>query len=260
MIDAHLHLQDSRLLAEADAIMDTCRPAGISRLIVNGTRPEDWPQVAELAERFPEVRESYGLHPWHVNEAPSEWEGLLEDHLQQGAIGIGEIGLDKWIRGHDIVRQKECFVTQVRMAVTHQLPVTIHCLQAWGHLLECLRSERLPRQGFLLHSYGGPAEMVDTFVELGAYFSVSGYFFHDRKRVALKTFVENVPRERLLLETDAPDMALPEKNVRFRVGDANHPANLTVVYERLADLLETSRESLIEQTRHNARRLFGASL
>ncbi len=260
MIDAHLHLQDARLLSQADAIVETCRSLKISRLIVNGTRPEDWPIVAELAERFPEVQPSYGLHPWQVNEASSNWETLLEDYLKQGAVGVGEIGLDKWIQGHDMARQKACFITQLQLAVAHELPVTIHCLQAWGHLLECLQMERLPEQGFLLHSYGGPAEMVDAFVNLGAYFSVSGYFFHERKHAALGTFLEKVPSERLLVETDAPDMALPESDVRFPLGEANHPANLAVVYEKMAGLLGCSLERLIEQGRHNARRLFGSYL
>ena len=94
MIDAHLHLQDPRLLSEADTIVETCREVGISRLIVNGTRPDDWSIVTELAERFPEVHASFGLHPWYVNEAPTGWEALLEDCLHQGAVGVGEIGLD----------------------------------------------------------------------------------------------------------------------------------------------------------------------
>ena len=260
MIDAHLHLQDPRLLMDADAVVEACRKVGIARLIVNGTCPEDWPIVAKLAERFPEVSASYGLHPWQVNAVAPGWEALLDTCLQQEAIGVGEIGLDKWIRDHDIALQKACFKTQLQLALAHQLPVTIHCLQAWGHLLECLQTEPLPEQGFLLHSYGGPAEMVEAFVDLGAYFSLSGYFFHERKSTALATFVEKVPRDRLLLETDAPDMALPEPDRRFPMGEANHPGNLAVIYEKVADLLGESLQSLAEQTRHNARRLFGESL
>ncbi|MCH1503762.1 TatD family hydrolase [bacterium] len=260
MIDAHLHLQDPRLLSEADTIVETCREVGISRLIVNGTRPDDWSIVTELAERFPEVHASFGLHPWYVNEAPTGWEALLEDCLHQGAVGVGEIGLDQWIRGYDIDLQKACFKSQLRMGVARQLPVTIHCLQAWGHLLECLQTEPLPGQGVLLHSYGGPVELIDAFVELGAYFSVSGYFFHERKRTALEALVERVPRERLLLETDAPDMALPDSDIRFSLAEANHPANLVAIYTKVADMLGYSRQNLVEQTRHNARRLFGTSL
>lgn len=261
MIDAHLHLQDERLFPNAEAVLETCRHEGIQRLIVNGTRPDDWVRVAALAERFPEVRASYGLHPWYVKDVGDDWEALLEGYLQhEDAIGVGEIGLDKWIRGHDSGRQKDCFVRQLRVAVTLGLPVTIHCLKAWGHLRDALCTETLPEQGFLLHSFGGPAEMVDEFVALGGYFSLSGYFFHERKRDALEIFLQRVPRERLLLETDAPDMALPSDEIRFGQQEENHPANLVVIYERMARLLGCSPETLMKETRHNARRLFGDSL
>ncbi|MFT5407250.1 MAG: TatD DNase family protein [Verrucomicrobiales bacterium] len=253
MIDVHCHLQDERLSGDVESILETCRAEGIERLIVNGTRPADWPVVAELAERFSDqVRASYGLHPWYVGEVSSGWADALEGYLDGGAIGVGEIGLDKWTRDHDLPKQKEAFVSQLRMAMRRELPVTIHCLRAWGHLLEILQSESVLPQGFLLHSYGGPAEMVDAFVALGGYFSISGYFFHARKQAQLETFLSRVPPNRVLIETDAPDMGLPEGDEAFGDSSANHPANLTVVKARMAALLEVSGESFDD----NARRLF----
>ncbi len=261
MIDAHLHLQDEQLVGDADALIETCRGVGIRRQLVNGTRPDDWPACAALAESHPDqIQACFGLHPWYVNEAPEGWVDFLEEFLGHGGTaGVGEIGLDKWVRGHDLPRQREALVLQLGLAVVHGLPVTIHCLRAWGTLLEVLQGETLPDCGFLLHSYGGPAEMVDSFVALGGYFSVSGAFFHERKRGQLETFVHRVPSHRLLVETDAPDMGLPAGMERFGEPPVNHPANAVVIYERLASMLGETKTVVIDRVQANFERLFGGT-
>lgn len=261
MIDVHLHLQEEPLFSGVEAIVSNCREAGIEHQIVNGTRPGDWPAVEALAERFPgQVQPSYGLHPWYVREASDGWETELDGFLRRAAIGVGEIGLDKWIRDHDLEKQKQIFVSQLALAVAHGLPVTIHCLRAFGHLLEILQRETLPERGFLLHSYGGPKEMIESFLVLGGYFSISGYFFHERKREHLRSLLALVPRDRLLVETDAPHMNLPEGEERYGEVAANHPANLAVIHERLAAMLEEDGRCLADQLTANARRLFGSAL
>lgn len=259
MIDAHLHLQDPRLFSDADAIVATCQELGISRHIVNGTSPDDWPTVLTLAERYPDfISPSLGLHPWRVNEAPSDWHTTLTDLISHPAVvGIGEIGLDKWIRDHDLPKQKEALRAQLDLAIAYTLPVTLHCLQAWGHLLEVLESTPAIHGRFLLHSYGGPAEMITPFVELGAYFSVSGHSLHPRKRTHLEIVLAELPTDRLLLETDAPDMALPDDLSAHGNSEINHPANLRVIHEQIAQMLGQNLATFIAQTRQNTEALFG---
>src|SRR5206468_3835534 len=120
-----------------------------------------------------------------------------------------EIGLDRWIENYDLPLQEEMFVWQLRLAAERNLPVSIHCLQAWGKLLELLQKEPRPACGFVLHSYGGPREMIPPLMKLGAYFSLPGYFAHERKQKQRETF-QAVPLDRLLIETDAPDQMLPD--------------------------------------------------
>jgi TatD DNase family protein len=135
--------------------------------------------------------------------------------------------------------------------------ITIHCLRAFGLLEEVLRSMKLPRRGFLLHSYGGPAEMVPGFMRLGGYFSVSPYFTHPRKAAQLATFAK-IPLERLLAETDAPDMwPPPELNPHpLPSADVNHPFNLSVSYDLIAAQHEISREEAEMVVAGNYQRLF----
>lgn len=265
LLDAHNHLQDARLDGIREEVVATCRESGVARMVVNGVCEADWPAVSELARRWPDlVLPSFGVHPWHVGDCSEGWFDTWVSALDSQHAVIGEIGLDRWVEGHDIERQREVFLRQWRLARERDLPVTVHCLRAWGHLMELLRSEPAPPGGFLLHSYGGPVEMVDEFAKLGAYFSLSGYFAHDRKAKQRETF-KSVPPERLLLETDAPDMWPPKEWNRHPLREAddqrelNHPANLAAVYDFAAEFLAVPRPELEERVRENFTRLFGSS-
>jgi TatD DNase family protein len=157
--------------------------------------------------------------------------------------------------------QEEVFLAQLRLAAARNLPVSIHCLQAWGRLLELLQAAPRPRVGFVLHSYGGAAEMVAPLAKLGAYFSFPGHFLHARKLKQRETF-RQIPADRLLIETDAPDQHLPADKILFPLAGAdsqplNHPANLPAVYAGLAEFLGEPVESLAARVEENFLRVFG---
>jgi len=262
LYDAHNHLQDEALAAHLPCVLADLRKTGLTRAVVNGTREADWERVAALAQEHPWVLPSYGLHPWHVNARSAHWRERLTGLVENGRAGIGEIGLDRWIAGHDLPAQTEVFTWQLALAARHNLPASLHCLKAWGALWEILRTHPLPQCGFLLHAYGGPAEMVEGFARRGAYFSFSGHFLHERKAARRELF-RAIPADRLLVETDAPDMPLPSECTRFTLPPApdgrplNHPANLRAVYEALAELRGWTLEALTAQVAENFERLFG---
>ncbi|EDY21169.1 TatD-related deoxyribonuclease [Chthoniobacter flavus Ellin428] len=261
-LDAHNHLHDARLAPHRAAILEQLAQLPIDRAVVNGTREEDWESVTALAREQSFVVPSFGLHPWYVASRTSQWlerlRGQLEAHPN---AGVGEIGLDRWIEGHDPKVQAEVFLPQLALAAELNRPVTIHCLQAWGALDELLRAHPLPRRGFLIHAYGGPQEMVAGFARLGAYFSFNAYFLHERKSRQREVF-RHIPEDRLLIETDAPDMHPPEKFTAFPLRDGddkpiNHPANIAITYRHLAEIREVSPESLASSVATNFARLFG---
>jgi TatD DNase family protein len=128
-------------------------------------------------------------------------------------------------------------------------------------LLELLQKKPRPARGWVLHSFGGPAEMIPAFTKLGAYFSFPGWFLHERKLRQREAF-KKVPPDRLLIETDAPDQLLPvEKNLHPLAGadgqPLNHPANLVAVYAGLAEFLGEKAESLAARVEENFLRVFG---
>jgi TatD DNase family protein len=264
LYDAHNHLQDKRLDPWRDQIIAEMPQTGLAEMVVNGSCEEDWPQVAELARQHSWIRPAFGLHPWYVKERGPDWLSALRSHLEAcPSAAVGEIGLDRWIENPDIDAQLDCFRAQMALAVGLDRPATIHCLRAFGLLDETLRSIPLPRRGFLLHSYGGPAEMVPGFIKLGAYFSISPYFAHPRKAAQLATFAQ-IPLHRLLTETDAPDMWPPEELNPHPLTSAsgavlNHPANLSVSYDLLAKLHRIELQQLQTVIAASHRALFGAA-
>jgi len=232
----------------------------VSRVSVNGTHPDDWESVADMTLAHPDqVIPQFGIHPWKVKETPNEWEHRLRDLLKKFPIaGVGEIGLDKWIKDYDLALQKSIMLTQIEIANEFARPVTIHCLKAWGTLKELLLESPIQR-GFLLHAYSGPAEWIEEFAKMGAYFSFSPYFLYERKAERLTTF-KKVPLDRLLIETDAPAMLGPpeswslEQNLFSK--KHQHPNNIRKVYERYAEASGIPLEKLTLRCRNNFLWLF----
>jgi TatD DNase family protein len=265
LYDAHNHLHDDRLHGSQPALLSVAEQEGVVQMVVNGSSEEDWPKVLRLAKTSPLVLPSFGYHPWYVRQRTEAWKEQLVHHVEQGPSAIGEIGLDRWIKDFDLPLQEEMFVWQLRFAAERELPVSIHCLQAWGRMFELLRAEPRPKCGFLLHSYGGPEEMILPLAKLGAYFSFPGYFAHARKERQRERF-RHVPLDRLLIETDAPDQPLPEELTAHPLLEEgtgkplNHPANLLSVYTFLSGMFNESLDALATRVEQNFKRLFSPVL
>jgi TatD DNase family protein len=259
LYDAHNHLHAAALAPCLDAIVASRVATG---MVVNGTNEEDWAAVARLAAGNAWIRPSYGVHPWEVDAASPEWRERLCERLDEGGF-VGEIGLDRWRTDRNFARQMEIFRWQLDQAARRNVPATIHCLRAWGALAETLAGVDAPERGFLIHAYGGPVEMLKTFAARGAYFSFSATFLaagRERKREAFRV----IPEDRLLVETDAPSMALPPELDRHPLPPGadgervNHPDNLAVAYEGLARLRGMPLDALAGVVAENYERLFGA--
>ena len=280
LIDAHNHLQDEWLAPHLESIARGCGDAGVKAMVVNGTSESDWATVAALARRFTWVRPSFGLHPWDCGNASPGWREALGRMLDATpGAGVGEIGIDRWIidrarpddarlaglRRAPLAEQEEAFLWQLELAADRDLPVTIHCIDAWGRLLELLRTARRPARGFLLHAYAGSGELAREFTALGAYFSFNGAYLAERHAARCAVFAQ-LPHDRMLVETDAPAMPLPAERDRHplpRTGNGeriNHPANLTSTYAGLAEVLGLSERELQADVAENFARWFGQTV
>ncbi len=253
MNDAHLHLQDSRF-GEVETIVSDMRSQKIQRCVVNGTSSEDWIAVQKLSLKYPDlVIPSYGLHPWKTPFQESSWKDALTHLVTQSPLPcIGECGLDRWMDNPDKVAQEDAFLFQLELANKLNAPLSIHVLKAWEWFMELLRSHTFPKRGFLLHSYNGSKELLSELIERGAYFSFSGYYLQEKK-VKQQEVYRAIPLDRLLVETDAPDMLPPDHVITHPLSEdkLNHPANLPSIAQHLAKLLDGNSESLNNQLDRN---------
>lgn len=277
LFDSHCHLQDSRVLNVAPRLIKEALHTGVAHFAVNGVSEKDWHLVKEMSDTYPSVIPNFGLHPWFISDRTPDWLKTLKDSLAATpSAAVGEIGLDKGSRGKqiDFTDQVEVFRQQLQLAKELKKPASIHCVRAFGDLLEILKSMGPFPAGLVLHSYLGSAEMVPEFSKLGAYFSFSG-FLMSMKESKAKKMLKSVPCERILLETDAPD-ALPPKELidgnnsssndtstSNDEGEAstlpeniNHPANIHRVLAYVARLLEMDEKELAELSYKNAVSLF----
>ncbi|XP_021895372.1 uncharacterized protein LOC110812819 isoform X3 [Carica papaya] len=278
LFDVHCHLQDPQIIDKAPKLISTAVDSGVVHFAVNGLSEKDWHLVKEMGERYPSVVPCFGLHPWYVAERSSQWFDTLKEFFENTpSAAVGEV---------------EVFQQQLELAKTLKRPASVHCVRAYGDLLEIMKSKGPFLHGILLHSYLGSAEMVPEFAKLGAYFSFSGFLMSLKGQKA-KKILKAVPSERILLETDAPD-ALPKLEISslyFVDGDPslakeiyaqgenatcglgtvsdgsrnaltlsketlNHPANIHNVLTYVASLLDMSKEELAELSYRNAVRLF----
>ena len=276
--DAHNHLASPSLAPHLPTLFTDLAAAGITHAVVNGTEESDWPTVTTLCrlQLSPfnlQLLPSYGLHPWDVGNRSPAWLATLRAHLTADPrAAVGEIGLDRWmldrarpddprlagLRRAPLDEQLAAFKTQLALATEFDRPATIHCIDAFGLLLETLRAVPLPPRGFLLHAYSGSLELVAPFAALGAYFSFNAAYLAPR-HARLRELFQKIPLDRLLVETDAPAMLAPPAHAPFSIPTApalNHPANLAAAYTALATLRPLPLATLTAQVAANSRRLF----
>ena len=251
MFDTHCHLQDVRLCGDVDAVVARALSGGVDRMVCCAVRPSDWELVAELALRFDVIIPAFGIHPWYADEAESGWELELRRRLQQFSEAcVGEIGLDYARRNRDDVRQQELFSGQLQIAAEMDRVVSVHCVRAWGALLKTLPQFR--GLALVLHAYGGSPELTRQLLAYNVWFSFAGTVTKTGSS-RIRQRVCSVPLERILLESDAPDM-LP---YQLAGGTQNNePCHLHFVAEAVAECLGMGVTELCSQADANAQGLF----
>lgn len=258
LVDAHNHLQDRRFGSDLPQVLREMQEAGIRHAVVNGTCESDWQAVLALCKEHTDfLSPALGLHPWHVATRTHSWAEMLRHGLSSVTRStIGECGLDLWKKPADLKDQTDVLQVHFDLAREMGKSLTIHCLKAWPPLLDALkRSSALPP--FLLHSYSGPREMLVPLVNLGAYFSLSGYFLSARKINTFHTFAE-IPLHRIVVESDAPDMAPPrERQGPYHREGYHHPADLAACVSALAELKKMPADECAEICWENTARWLG---
>ena len=232
-LDSHCHLQKQHLSSIIDDIIERARSAGVARIFCNATREEDWQAVVDLAAGAHEIIPFLGIHPWFAETAMTGWEDRLLALLKQMPAGIGETGLDKCCRA-DFGRQQQIFLIQLQMASELRRPLVIHCVKAWGRLLEILEQFADPLPPIMIHSFAGSRETLQRLIRLGCFISFSGRLDSDTK---IHPCFVATPLAKLLLETDN----------QGRTGVADKPVAIAKLYELAATIREIALDEFRQE-------------
>lgn len=158
--------------------------------------PDDWSEILESGG--PKVRVMIGLHPWYVTADDSRLEEL-NLLLQDSSAGIGEIGLDRTGRGISLDEQADLFRRQLMLASEYERPAAVHCVRAWGRLLEILKEDSFRQNRWMIHGYNGSLEIAAEILKLGGFISLNPLQLKPGKLAGL---LEIIPPGQLLIETD----------------------------------------------------------
>lgn len=268
LFDTHCHLQDARFAASTNAVIESAHQAGLVHMVCCGTSEQDWPAVTALHSAYPFLIPAYGVHPWRIHERSPQWLQTLDNRLAtMPAAGVGEIGLDHALTGtsppsedgasppaRDTIEseQYKVFVAQLHLAIHYARPASVHCRRAWAPLIQALETTGSLTHGLVIHSYSGSPDLIPRLAELGACFSFSGSITRSGNKRG-KRSVAAVPLDRLLIETDAPD--LPPV-IDGTPDVTNTPSNLVHILKEVARIRDLSPDLVAELTFNNACRVF----
>ena len=252
MFDTHVNLHAEAFSEDLDAVLARARSAGVDRMLAICERLDSFERVLAIAKANADIWCTVGTHPHHAKDFTSmRPEDLVARAHDPKVVAIGETGLDLHYGYSPIEQQALSFRTHIAAARDTGLPLVVHTREA-DELTADILEEETDAGAFpiLLHCYTGGPDLARRGLALGAYFSVSGILSFKSAR-DVRAVIEDLPLERIILETDCPYLA----PVPFR-GRRNEPAYLPHVADSLGALFDKSRDEIADICERNALTLF----
>jgi TatD DNase family protein len=249
LIDTHCHLNDLEAFPDAAEAVQEAKDAGVDRLIIVGVDTDSSRIALEIANRFDGVFAVVGWHPTSAAKYnANELKAVEEMAADPKSVAIGEIGYDFHWDFSTPEQQKVCLIEQLDLAKSLDMPIVFHCREAYPELLDLL--ETRPIQPYLFHCFAGDETDAHRCMKLDAFFGVDGPITY-KKNDSLRELVRILPKDRILIETDAPWMT----PVPYR-GKRNKPAWLPFINETLAGSLGMTPAECAKLTSVNADAFF----
>jgi TatD DNase family protein len=252
LIDTHTHLDDARYNDDRDTIITRAREAGVEMFVTIGCDLATSQAAVALANHYPYVYASVGVHPHEVKHISDGWYDEFRRLINnKKVVAYGEIGLDYHYNHSSPKDQRERFREQIQLARELKLPVIIHTREAQDDTMTILKEEKASEIGGVFHCFSGDAWLAKDALDLGFYLSFSGILTFQNATM-LRDIAKNTPLDRVLIETDCPYLTpVPHR------GKRNEPAYVAHVAKQLAAIHpELSLEQIEQRTTENAKRLF----
>lgn len=253
LVDSHCHINFPELMGDIEGVLSRMQAAGVTHALCVSVSLEAFPQVLGLAARFPNIYASVGVHPDHREGAEPSIDQLIELADHPRVVAIGETGLDYFRETGDLEWQRERFRVHIRAARACKKPLIIHTRAAAADTLAIMRSEGAAEVGGVMHCFTESLDVAQQAMALDFHISFSGIVtFKNAKE--LKAVAEQVPLERMLIETDSPYLApVPHR------GKTNEPSFVRHVAEEISVLKEVSGARVASVTSDNFFSLFKIS-
>lgn len=249
LIDSHIHLDDERFNGDRDQLIQQAEHSGINQFILPAVSAARFNAVKDIAASKPSVKYALGLHPYYIDQHQQSDLSELADELKFAeVIGVGECGLDYYLKDLDKQRQLYFFEAQVELAKAFDLPLILHVRGAVDAVFKVLKKQQYFKA--VMHSYNGSIEQTKAIIEAGIYLGFGPAVCNPRA-TKLKALLEFVPIAHMMLETDAPDQPFYDKS-----GELNLPVDLLRVNNEIAAIKGMQSDELARQTTINTQHLF----
>ena len=250
LVDSHCHIPLIEMEGGADAVINAALEAGVGHMLCVSIDLETFPEIKQLADSYPCISASAGVHPNSDREIELSEDILLELAADPSVVAVGETGLDYYRSQGDLDWQRQRFRTHIRAARQINKPLIIHNRESGADVIKILTEEGADAVGGVMHCYTDNLETARQAIDLNFYISFSGIVTF-RNAKDLQDVARQLPLDRVMVETDSPYLA----PVPWR-GKQNQPAYVRHVAEKIAELHQVELAEVITTTTRNYRNLF----
>ena len=252
LIDTHTHLYSEEFSQDREEMIQRAIHANVKHLFVPAIDSGYTKEMYKVEEQFPDhVHLMMGLHPCYVkpNTYLQELEFVEHELQRRPFFAVGEIGVDMYWDQSTKEIQQEAFQKQIQLAKKHQLPINIHCRDAFDEVFEVLEKEKAPNLYGIFHCFSGDIDQAKKALSYNLKLGIGGVVTF--KNGKIDHFLKEIPIEEIVLETDAPYLA----PVPYR-GKRNESSYLTLVADKLSEIYGLSLHEVADITTKNAKNVF----
>jgi TatD DNase family protein len=258
LVDIGANLTHESFQHDIESVIDRAKHVGVTQMVVTGASDKGSQDALALAQKYPSVLfATAGIHPHHAGDYNADSDALLR-HLQQQTcvVAVGEMGLDYYRDYSPRDAQLFAFERQIEIALACGKPLFLHQRDAHEDFISVLKPIRDQLASVVVHCFTGEQRELFDYLDLDAYIGITGWICDERRGSHLKPLVRAIPKNRLMLETDAPYL-LPRDLSPKPAHRRNEPMYLPHIARVVADSRGESLDELASNTTSNARAFFG---
>lgn len=253
VVDTHTHIYLNEFESDFDQMIQRALHTGVNKMLLPNIESGTLPSMMRSVNRYPTLLyPMIGLHPSSVTEDFETQLSAIRNFLTvqiDRCVAIGETGIDLYWDASTLEWQIHSFESQIRWALEWSLPIVIHCRNAFQEIFKILEPFRGKNLTGVFHCFTGSLEEAKWIIDFGLHLGIGGVLTY--KKSNLPSILKNVPKDKIVLETDAPYLSpMPYR------GKRNEPSFIIHTLKKLAEIWETSPDEVAEITSENARNLF----